>query len=128
MIIPSPSITTQLAPAMSTAAPTYGTTNSSTPGSTAGNSAAPSSSSPANIQNQFLQLMVAELQNQDPTNPADPTQFLTQLTQINSVEQLVQANQTLTSIQTALTPPAAGTGTGTTAPVAGAAGVPTKHL
>lgn len=123
MIIQSPSITTQLAPAMSTAAHTSGASASGTGTS----STASSSSSPANIQNQFLQLMVAELQNQDPTNPADPTQFLTQLTQINSVEQLVQANQTLTSIQTALTPPASGTGSGTTTPTAGAAGILTNH-
>ena len=123
MIIQSPSITTQLAPAMSTAAPTHGAPSSGSEASATGSS----SSSPANVQNQFLQLMVAELQNQDPTNPADPTQFLTQLTQINSVEQLVQANQTLTSIQTALTPPVTGTGTGTTTPAAGVAGILTNH-
>ena len=37
----------------------------------------------------FLQLLVAQIQNQDPTNPEDSTQFLTQLAQFSQVEQLV---------------------------------------
>jgi flagellar basal-body rod modification protein FlgD len=39
--------------------------------------------------NEFLDLMVTELQNQDPLSPSssDPTQFLSQLAQLTSVEQ-----------------------------------------
>jgi len=48
--------------------------------------------------NQFLQLLVAQLQNQDPMQPTDPTQFVAQLAQFSTVEQLVQGNTTLTSI------------------------------
>lgn len=48
--------------------------------------------------NQFLQLLVAQLQNQDPTQPTDPTQFVAQLAQFSTVEQLVNSNSTLTNI------------------------------
>lgn len=48
--------------------------------------------------NQFLQLLIAELQNQDPTNPADPTQFMSQLASFSAVEQQVQTNSTLDAL------------------------------
>ncbi len=48
--------------------------------------------------NEFLQLLVAELQNQDPTKPADPTQYMSQLASFSSVEQQVQTNSTLDSL------------------------------
>jgi flagellar basal-body rod modification protein FlgD len=47
---------------------------------------------------QFLTLLVAQLQNQDPMQPTDPTQFVAQLAQFSTVEQLVQSNTTLTGI------------------------------
>jgi flagellar basal-body rod modification protein FlgD len=47
---------------------------------------------------QFLTLLVAQLQNQDPMQPTDPTQFVAQLAQFSTVEQLVQSNTTLTDI------------------------------
>jgi flagellar basal-body rod modification protein FlgD len=34
----------------------------------------------------FLQLLVAQLKNQDPTNPADPTQFMTEIAQMTAVQ------------------------------------------
>jgi flagellar basal-body rod modification protein FlgD len=34
----------------------------------------------------FLQLLVAQLENQDPTNPADPTQFMTEIAQLTAVQ------------------------------------------
>src|SRR5580704_16438560 len=39
----------------------------------------------ANTQT-FLQLLVAQLKNQDPTNPADPTQFMTEIAQMTAVQ------------------------------------------
>jgi flagellar basal-body rod modification protein FlgD len=52
--------------------------------------------------NQFLTLLVAQLQNQDPMKPTDPTQFVAQLAQFSTVEQLVQGNTTLTGISQSL--------------------------
>jgi flagellar basal-body rod modification protein FlgD len=40
-------------------------------------------------ENEFLQLLVAQIQYQDPTNPTDSTAFVTQLAQFSSLEQLV---------------------------------------
>ena len=50
---------------------------------------------------EFLQLLVAELQNQDPTSPTDPTQYMSQLASFSSVEQQVQTNSTLDSLLSA---------------------------
>ena len=40
-------------------------------------------------QDSFLKLLVARIKNQDPLNPADGTQFLSQLAQFSQLEQLV---------------------------------------
>jgi flagellar basal-body rod modification protein FlgD len=37
----------------------------------------------------FLKLLVAQIRNQDPLNPADGTEFLTQLAQFSQLEQLI---------------------------------------
>ena len=47
----------------------------------------------APTEDTFLQLLVSQLQNQDPLNPADSTQFVGELAQFTSVEQLMQINQ-----------------------------------
>jgi flagellar basal-body rod modification protein FlgD len=62
----------------------------------------------------FLQLLVAQLQNQDPTQPQDGTQFVAQLAQFASLEQQVEARTDLDSIKTLLTPPATPTTSATT--------------
>jgi flagellar basal-body rod modification protein FlgD len=49
---------------------------------------------------QFLQLLVAELKNQDPTNPSDATQFISQLASFSNVEQQVQTNTKLDALLT----------------------------
>ena len=51
--------------------------------------------------NQFLQLLVAELQHQDPTSPTDPTQYMSQLASFSTVEQQVQTNSTLDALLSA---------------------------
>lgn len=40
-------------------------------------------------QEMFLQLLVAQLQNQDPLNPTDSTQFVSQLAQFSELEQVI---------------------------------------
>jgi flagellar basal-body rod modification protein FlgD len=42
--------------------------------------------------NQFLQLLVAQLQNQDPSSPVDSQQLITQLSTLNSVQSLDNLN------------------------------------
>jgi flagellar basal-body rod modification protein FlgD len=37
----------------------------------------------------FLQLLVAQIKNQDPLNPTDGAQFLSQLAQFSQLEQLI---------------------------------------
>ncbi len=50
--------------------------------------------------NNFLQLLVAQLKNQDPTNPADPTAFVSQLASFSAVEQQVNTNSKLDALLT----------------------------
>ena len=50
--------------------------------------------------NSFLKLLVAELQNQDPTSPADPTQYMSQLASFSAVGQTVQTNTKLDTLLT----------------------------
>jgi flagellar basal-body rod modification protein FlgD len=44
-------------------------------------------SSPAMGKDAFLQLLVAQIKNQNPLNPADGVQFLSQLAQFSQLEQ-----------------------------------------
>jgi len=46
----------------------------------------------------FLQLLITQLKNQDPTNPADPTQFVSQLASFSSLEQMTQLNTNMTQV------------------------------
>jgi flagellar basal-body rod modification protein FlgD len=61
----------------------------------------------------FLQLLVEQLKNQDPANPADGTQFVTQLAQFSSLEANTAMRDDLDAIRAALTgasaPPATAT-------------------
>ena len=48
----------------------------------------------------FLNILLAEMQNQDPTQPSDPTQWATQYAQMTGVQQSVLTNQKLDSLLT----------------------------
>ncbi|ANJ95373.1 flagellar hook assembly protein FlgD [Serratia plymuthica] len=50
------------------------------------------------LQNNFLTLLVAQLKNQDPTNPMQNNELTTQLAQINTVQGIEKLNTTLGSI------------------------------
>ena len=43
----------------------------------------------------FMQLLIAQLQNQNPLSPMDPSTFVNQLVGVNSLDQLTQINQVL---------------------------------
>ena len=60
---------------------TSGTSNPAAPG-------APAKSTDLGDKDTFLQLLVAQLKYQDPSNPADSTQFLAQTAQFTQVEKL----------------------------------------
>ena len=66
------------------------------PGLTQYNSAAQGKSELG--QQEFLQLLVAQLQNQDPVNPMDGAEFAAQLADFNSVEQLISVNEGLSQL------------------------------
>ncbi|MBM9537429.1 flagellar hook assembly protein FlgD [Desulfobulbus alkaliphilus] len=62
------------------------------------NSASPAPTSTKNNtlgQEQFLTLLVAQMQNQNPLNPADATEFTAQLAQYSQLEQLFNLNSTM---------------------------------
>lgn len=52
-------------------------------------------------QEDFLTLLVAQLQNQDPLNPSDPTEFTSQLAQFSELEQLFNLNDTMENLASA---------------------------
>src|SRR5512143_1369392 len=47
----------------------------------------------------FLKLLITQLQHQDPLNPADSTEFTSQLAQFSSLEQLSNVNDNLTTLK-----------------------------
>lgn len=51
----------------------------------------------------FLRLLVAQMKNQDPTNPMDSTQYVAQLAAFSQVEQSVQINSRLDQLLQAST-------------------------
>ena len=54
----------------------------------------------------FLQLLTTQLANQDPLQPQNDTEFIAQLAQFSSLEQLTQMRGTLDVIAAALVLPA----------------------
>lgn len=54
-------------------------------------------------QDEFLTLLVAQLQNQDPLNPTDATEFTAQLAQYSQLEQLFNLNDAMDGLTAAQT-------------------------
>ena len=75
---------------------TQTTSSTSTAGST-------ESSSNTLGQEDFLTLLVAQLQNQDPLNPSDATEFTAQLAQYSQLEQLFNLNDSMDELAAAQT-------------------------
>ena len=50
-------------------------------------------------QNQFLQLLVAQIKGQNPLNPMEGSEFVTQLAQFSSLEELTHMRGTLDAVQ-----------------------------
>jgi flagellar basal-body rod modification protein FlgD len=81
--------------------PVSSLTSNSTPSNGAKQPAAPTAPAGSTqvTKNMFLQLLVAQLKNQDPLNPADGTQFMTQLAQFQQLEQSMNTGQDITAIR-----------------------------
>jgi flagellar hook assembly protein FlgD len=84
---------------------------------TGGTSGTGSSSSTTNptasltSESTFLQLLVAQIQNQDPLNPTDSIQFVGQLVQYSELEQLMGINQGVQTLTGSVTPTSGTSGT-----------------
>jgi flagellar basal-body rod modification protein FlgD len=95
--------------------PTSSSTSSPSTSDSTGTTTAPTD--PLASESTFLTLLVSQLQNQDPLDPVDSNQFVSQLTSYSQLEQLIGINQNTTTLATD-----AGntTGTGATQPTTGA--------
>jgi flagellar hook assembly protein FlgD len=63
-----------------------------------GSSSSTNSVSSLTSENTFLQLLIAQIQNQDPLNPTDAIQFVGQLVSYSQLEQLMEINQGITTL------------------------------
>ena len=88
-----------------------------------GDTSSTSSSDSSTISaNDFLTLLVTEMKNQDPTADTDPNEYINQLVNVNSLEQLISINQNLS---TALGDSGTTSGGASSAQAAGAASTQT---
>jgi flagellar basal-body rod modification protein FlgD len=85
------------------------------PRATSGTDSSSSSSDPSSSlnsltsENTFLQLLIAQIKNQDPLNPTDSIQFVGQLVQYSELEQLMGINQGVQTLDGTTTPPTTST-------------------
>ncbi len=79
--------------------------NSTSPSNAAANNPQPASAPLNQLANQnvFLQLLIAQLKHQDPENPADGTQFVTQLAQFSELSNTTKMATDIAAIKAALT-------------------------
>jgi flagellar basal-body rod modification protein FlgD len=89
-----------------------GTTGGTT-GTSSGGTKSDSTSLPDQLTSEstFLNLLVAQIKNQDPLNPTDSIQFVGQLVQFSQLEQLLSINQGVTTLASDLNPPASSSST-----------------
>ncbi|MDE5461197.1 MULTISPECIES: flagellar hook assembly protein FlgD [unclassified Bradyrhizobium] len=71
---------------------------SATDSTSKSSSSTTSTSSTGVDYNTFLRLLIAEMKNQDPTNPMDTSQYMSQFAQLSSVEQAMQTNNKLDAL------------------------------
>ncbi|MFN3317796.1 flagellar biosynthesis protein FlgD [Rhizobium sp. TH135] len=77
------------------------TTTSTTSTSSTSSSAASQASAKASLDyDSFLQLLIAQMKNQDPTDPMDASEQIAQLATFSQVEQSIQMNSNLETLIT----------------------------
>ena len=82
-----------------------------TPAGTTSTSTSATSGSTQVTKDMFLQLLVAQIKNQDPLNPSDGQQFLAQLAQFQQLENGINMGQDISAIRTDIENPASTTST-----------------
>ena len=108
-------------------------TNETSVAQTSGAGATSSTSKTDALANKevFLQMLVAQIKNQDPLNPTDGAQFMTQLAQFSQLEQLIGIRQELSSVTTdpnTVTPPSTDPGATSPATTTAAAAAAARTL
>jgi flagellar basal-body rod modification protein FlgD len=91
-------------------------TSASNAATQAGTTAAPTD--PLASESTFLTLLVSQLQNQDPLDPVDSNQFVSQLTEYSQLEQLIGIHSDTTNLSKDITATATTTPTTPTTPAA----------
>jgi flagellar basal-body rod modification protein FlgD len=76
--------------------PVSGLTFTQSPDQLSNNSS--SLTSAADLNTEFLQMMMTELKNQDPTQPVDDTQMISQQAQFSSLGEMQNMNTSLTTL------------------------------
>jgi flagellar basal-body rod modification protein FlgD len=71
--------------------------SSGTPKSSGSSASSPAPSNQLDA-NSFITLLTAQLQAQDPLNPLDPSQMVSELTSMNTLQQIIQIRQDLDSL------------------------------
>jgi len=71
------------------------TAASNTTQTAASPSASTNNSLSDNMDSMFMQLLITQLQNQDPLSPMDPSTLVDQLVGVNTLDQVTQINQLL---------------------------------
>jgi flagellar basal-body rod modification protein FlgD len=83
-----------------------GTSGANGTSGTSGSGGSSSSSSASSVggltMDDFLTLMTAQLQNQDPLNPTDSNEFLSQLSELSTVEGISQLNTSVTTLSNSM--------------------------
>jgi flagellar basal-body rod modification protein FlgD len=89
-----------MAPSIPSTTSTSGTNSTTASTSTSSSSSSTNSSTSLGAnEDTFLQLLVAELENQDPSNPTDGTEFVTQLAEFQQLTTTMGMATSLTDIQ-----------------------------
>ena len=84
---------------MTTILPLAVSRNDASSGQSSTSTGSSASTTASQTQDMFLQLLVAQLENQDPTNPTDSTTFVTQLAQMQQLQQSVTSGADITAIR-----------------------------
>ncbi len=70
--------------------------------SSSGSTTTSANSSTGDLDTTFMNLLITELQSQDPTAPMDPTEMVGQMISLNQLDQLMSINQLVQSIANAV--------------------------